>query len=208
MKKDATVRVRDAKIRMLGVVHGLEREGTRVQQAFLAFEPDCCAVGIPEEDIETLRSCREEEKPDFETTPERDLFFEELARYGTVTVPPVDLVAAATLADEEDIALESIDLNDEEYASLFTDEMSLLGLMYNRWRNRRAEKKNMEAASAEEFVLAWDDMFNATRSFRAIKRAQEQHMIDRLWSLAGRHRRILAVIPLERYNGVASGLGH
>ena len=208
MKKDTSVHVRGATIRLLGVVHGLEREGKRVQQAFLAFEPDCCAVGIPKEDVETLRECRGIDQPEFETTSERDVFFEQLATYGTVTVPPVDLVAAVTLADEEDIPLEGIDLDDEEYASLFTDEISLFGLMFNRWKNRRAEKKSFEAATAEDFVLRWDSRFNATRSFQAIKQAQEKHMADRIWQLAGRYSRILAVIPYERFDGVAAGLGH
>ncbi len=207
MKKDVSLRVRHASIRLLGVVHGLEREGKRVREAFLSFEPDCCAVGIPEEDVETLRQCHGDETAAFDTTPERDIFFQQLATYGSVAVPPADLVAAMTLADEHDVALEAIDLNDEEYASLFTDEMSLLGLMFNRWRNRRAEKKSFDAGSAEDFVLEWDGMFNATRSFRGIKRAQEKHMTDRLWGLAGRHSRILAVVPIERFDGVADGLG-
>ncbi|MFO8133589.1 MAG: hypothetical protein R6U10_06650 [Thermoplasmatota archaeon] len=207
MKKDVSLRVRHARIRLLGVVHGLEREGRRVREAFLAFEPDCCAVGIPGEDVETLRQCHGDENPDFDTTPEREAFFQRLATYGTVVVPPAGLVAAMTLADERDVALEPIDMDDEEYASLFTDEMSLLGLMFNQWKNRRAEKKSFDAGSAEEFVLAWDGMVNATRSFRSIKRAQEKHMVDRLWGLAGRHSRILAVVPIERFDGVASGLG-
>lgn len=210
MKKEARLHVRHATVRLLGVVHGLEREGRRVRQAFASFEPDCCAVGIPREDIETLRQCRgSDEAVDFEMTSDREIFFQQLAAYGTVTVPPADLVAAATLADEEDVALEAIDLDDEAYTSLFTDEVSLLGLIYNRWRNRRARKKMRTAAdSAEGFVLAWDSSFDATRSFRAIKQAQEKHMANRLWSLAGEFSRILAVLPIERFDGVASGLGH
>lgn len=210
MKKDTSIRTRHATIRLLGVVHGLEREGKRVRQAFRGFEPDCCAIGIPEEDIETLRQCHDQdpEDMDFEMTPGRETFFQQLATYGTVTVPPADLVAATTMADEEEVALEAIDLNDEEYATLFTDQLSLLGLIHNRWKNRRAKKKTFAAASAEEFVVQWDNSFDATRSFRAIKRVQEKHMADRLWSLAGRHSRILAVIPYERFDGVATGLEH
>ncbi len=208
MKKEARVQVRHASIRMLGVVHGLEREGRRVRQAFLGFEPDCCAVGIPTEDIETLRQCRtSDEAADFDMTSEREVFFQHLAAYGTVTVPPADLVAAATLADEEDVPLEAIDLDDEAYTSLFTDEVSLLGLIYNRWRNRRVVKKPFDAASAEVFVMQWDSSFDGTRSFRAIKRAQEKHMADRLWSLAGEFNRILAILPVERFDGVAARLG-
>ncbi len=209
MKKDTHVRVRQATIRMVGVVHGLEREGSRVRQAFHGFEPDCCAVGIPREDVETLRQCRgTEATADFDMTAEREAFFQQLATYGAVTVPPAGLVAAATLADEEDVPLEAIDLDDEAYASLFTEEVSLLGLIYNRWRNRRAIKKPFDAASAEGFAIQWDGSFDATRSFRTIKRAQEQHMADRLWSLAGGHSRILAVIPIERFDGVAARLSH
>ncbi|MDD3492429.1 MAG: hypothetical protein PHU95_01125 [Candidatus Thermoplasmatota archaeon] len=208
-RKEETVVVGASTLRLLGTIHGLKREGQRVRAAFEEFGPDCLAVGIPREDVETLGACSAEKSGDveFETSEEQDYFFDCLATFGEVRVPPPDLVAAYLLSREKGVPLEALDMDDDRYAQVFTDHVSLLGLLRVSRKNRRVQKRGLAADSPEAFVLEWDSKVNATKQFRAVEAERERHMAHRLFELAQRYPRILALLPYPRYDGVLSHLG-
>jgi len=200
MKKERTVMIKNCTICMLGVIHGLEREGERVKSAFKRVKPDCIAVGIPKEDVATLKKCIEEET-DFEITPYQEYFFECLSSYGKVSIPPKDLITAYNLSLKEGIPLEPIDMDDEEYANVFTENVSLLSILKSSRRMKKLSKKKFFAQKAEEFVEEWEKWMH-TKSFYVVENAREEKMASRLFLLAGKHKRILALIPYQRFDGV------
>ena len=206
-RKEDTLAIGESTVRVLGTIHGLNREGQRVRAAFEEFRPTCLAVGIPAEDFEILGTCKEREL-DFETSEDQDYFFDCLATFGEVRVPPPDLIAAFVLSQEHGVPLEPLDMDDDVYAQLFTESVSLLGLLRGSRKSRRARKRGFAADSPETFVMEWDNHVNSTKQFREVERKRECHMADRLFELTQRYHRILAVIPYPRYDGVVSRLRH
>ena len=185
---------------MLGVIHGLEKEGERVKYAFKRIRPDCIAVGIPKEDVAILEKCMDGEA-EFETTPEQDYFLEYLSLYGKVSIPPKDLLTAYEISAKEGISLEAIDLDDEEYATVYTKNISIFGVLKSSRRIKKLRKKEFAARTPEEFVEEWEKWM-CTKSFYAVENAREEKMASCLFSLASKHKRILAIIPYQRFDGV------
>jgi len=205
VKKERTLVVDSCTIYIVGVIHGLEREGERVRAAFRDFRPDCIALGIPAEDIDTIKKFADEGM-EFDMLPEQERFFEHLSRYGRTSVPPPDLLASYNISVEEGIPIETLDMNDEEYAEVFTKKVSLISFIRNSRRNKKLVKMEFDAPTAEDFVDEWERRYNSMRQFKAIERAREKNMASSLVSLAGKYGRVLAVIPYQRFDGVVNSI--
>jgi hypothetical protein len=204
-KKEKTLIVNKSMIRLLGTVHGLKREGERVKAAFQEYQPDCIAVGIPLEDLETLESCTVKEV-DFVTSEDQNYYFDCLASFGEVRVPPADLTATFLLSKEYCLPLEALDVGDDQYAQLFTKNVSIVGLLLASRKNKKVRKQGLVAENPEAFALEWDNYNNATKPFQAIEKAREQHMADRLFEVSQQYERILAVLPYPRFDGILKHL--
>jgi pheromone shutdown protein TraB len=185
----------------LGTVHGLKSEGERVRAAFDDVHPNCLAVGIPKEDIETLKACTSGEI-DFEPSEYQIRYFNCLTTFGEVRIPPADLVAAYLLAEEYNVPLETLDLGDEQYAQLFTKNISILGLLRSSRKNKKAWKQEFLAENPEAFAIEWDKFINASKQFKTIEKERERHMAERLFEVAKQYDRILAVLPYPRFDGI------
>ncbi|MEA2054530.1 MAG: hypothetical protein U9O96_05375 [Candidatus Thermoplasmatota archaeon] len=205
MKKGKTVTIKNCRIYLVGIIHGLEREGDRVKNAFEMIQPDCFALGVPEEDIVTIKKFVRD-NIEFDMSPEQARFFECLSRYGKVSIPPSDLVVSHKLSVKEDIPLEALDIDDEHYADIFAKNVSLISFIWNSKKNKELRKKKFTAGTAEEFVEEWERNFNSTKPFKAIEKARERNMASRLFDLASQYERILAVIPYQRFDGVLDEL--
>ena len=203
-KKEKTVTLRKCTITLLGVIHGLEREGERVKYAVKRVKPECIAVGIPKEDVAILKQCVEgtsDQDVELETTPEQEYFFECLSSYGKVSIPPKDLLMAYTLSVNEGIALEAIDLDDEEYATAFTKNISLFGILKSTRKMRKLKKMKLTAQTPGELVEEWERLATP-KSFHALEVLREKKMASQLYLLADNYTRILALIPYQRFEGV------
>ncbi|MCD6147393.1 MAG: hypothetical protein J7J34_05270 [Thermoplasmata archaeon] len=202
MKKERVLRVNNCDIHLVGVIHGLEREGERVKYLFEEINPGCIALGIPKEDIATIKKFVDD-GIEFDMLPEQKRFFEILSHYGKVSIPPPDLVALYKLSEEKGVDLEAIDMDDEHYADVFTKKVSLINFIRNSRRNKKLLKREFDFHSAEEFVEEWEKRYNSMKSFRAIEKAREENMASRLLSLSDRYEKILAVVPYQRFDGIA-----
>ena len=201
MKKDRTLTVKNCRIRLIGVIHGLEREGERVRYVSEEFMPECIAIGIPREDIGTIKKFVEEGF-EFDMSPEQERFFENLSRYGKISIPPYDVITSYKISEEKGIDLRAIDLDDELYADVFTKKVSLISFIRNSRRNKKLMKREFDSGSAEEFVEEWEKHYNSLRAFRAIEKIREENMASQLFSLAEKYERILAIIPYQRFDRV------
>ncbi len=203
--KEKEVTVKTCRIHIIGVIHGLESEGERVRNAFEEFMPDCIALGIPKEDIATIKKFVKEGM-EFGMSPEQECFFEHLSRYGKVAIPPSDLLVSYELSTDENMPLEALDIDDENYADIFTKKVSLISFIRNSRRNKKLSNKEFDASTAEKFIEEWERRYNSMKSFKAIEKAREKNIASRLFSLADRYGRVLAVISYQRFDGVVDGL--
>ena len=143
---------------------------------------------------------------DIMLTNYEEIFARKLAVYGDVKVPPPSYEEAVDLAIESGVELSALDMDEDRYTTVFCDNISSLELMRYSLRLQRMRKKRFKECTAEEFVLAWDRRMNKTKGFRAVEEAREKHMAKRLKKLAKGKERVLAVLDLERLEGVLEAL--
>lgn len=66
--------------------------------------------------------------------------------------------------------------------------------------------KKFKARNAEEFVHEWNREINSIRAFRKLEEMREERMVENIVSLSKRYEKILAIIPLEKYDGIINKL--
>jgi hypothetical protein len=58
----------------------------------------------------------------------------------------------------------------------------------------------------EAFVKQWDEVFFPTKGLRAVEAAREEHMAQAIRSHSEAAGQVIAVVPLERMDGVLDRL--
>ena len=169
---------------LLPVIHALEGEEKKVADAFERMEPDCVAMGISPEDIRLIE--REEGDEEFEMSLQHQSYLMHLSAYGNISIPPLDIRTTYEMAKKRGVPVEAVDIDDERYSR----------------KVKKLSRRKFRAKSAEEFVHEWDRELNAIPSFRRIEDERERHMAERVRRLCSHHKRILAIIQLERCKGV------
>jgi len=185
---------------LLPVIHALEGEEKKVADAFERVEPDCVAMGISPEDIRLIE--REEGDEEFEMSLQHQSYLMHLSAYGNISIPPLDIRTAYEMAKKRGVPVEAVDIDDERYAELLTANVSIFVLIRHSRKVKKLSRRKFRAKSAEEFVHEWDRELNAIPSFRRIEDERERHMAERVRRLCSHHKRILAIIQLERCKGV------
>ncbi|MCD6512796.1 MAG: hypothetical protein J7K61_04265 [Thermoplasmata archaeon] len=194
------IKVKKCTIYILPVIHGLREEERKVEKAFEDVKPDCIAIGISPEDIEGLKEDSDGMAQQYE------YYLAHLSRYGKIAVPPPDIKRAYELAIENKIELHTIDVDDDEYATLLVKNVSIIALIRHSRKMKKLNKIEIKADNAEEFVMKWDKYMNSIKGFRKIEEAREKAMAENLVKIADKCKKILAIIPLERSNGVITHL--
>lgn len=192
------------KLYLLPVIHGLSGEEIKVRNAFKKVNPDCIAIGIAPEDIEIMKKIKGDEE--FDMSLQHQYYLMHLSRYGKISIPPSDIKTACEIAEENKIPIEAIDIDDEEYAELLTKNVSIFALLQHSRKIKKMGKKKFRATNAEEFVYEWDNEVNNIKSFRKIEEKREEKMFSNLIKLCKKYERILAIIPLEKHEKIASML--
>ena len=196
------IEIEGSKIIFLPVIHGLKEEGVRVEEAIKKFKPECIAIGISKEDIEAIKNYTNS----MEMPPQYEYYLFFLSNYGKVAVPPPDIKKAYELAMENKIEIAPIDVDDDEYADLLIKNVSIISLIRQGRKIKKLSKKSFKARNAREFVFEWDGYMTSIKSFKKIEEARERKMAENLNNLTKKCKKILAIIPLERYEGVIKKL--
>lgn len=198
------INVLGKKVYLLPVIHGLDGEGKRVEDAFYKIKPSCLAIGVPPEDIEMMDKIKGEK--DFHLSLQHQYFLMNLAKYGKISLPPSDIKIACEISKKENVPLHAIDIDDEEYVDLLTKNVSLFSLLRHSRKIKKLSKKTFYAKNVEDFVFEWDEYINSIKSFRVIENERERRMAKNIFLLAQKYEKILAILPLERYEGVMKKL--
>ena len=92
------------------------------------------------------------------------------------------------------------------FSDAFVETVSTPGLLYHSVRWRWLRRRRFNEPTARRFALAWDRAITSLKGFRNLELRREEHMARELGRLCGRHRKVLAVLELERMEGVLSRL--
>ena len=206
VKRVQTVRLGGCALDLFPTVKGLERERKPVREAILWARPEVVALPVSAEGLRGLRAIWKGKEPEFFLSHYEEIYAVKLARYGKVCVPPPSFTEAYSVASGEGIPLRAIDLDEEQFSDAFVQSISTSNLIYHSLRWRWLKRKRFNQPTAREFAVAWDRAINSLKGFRNLEHRREEHMARELARLCARHKKALAVIELERMEGILARL--
>ena len=191
---------------LLPTVKGLERERRPVREGILAVLPEVVALPVSKEGLRGLGAIYRGAEPEVFLSHYEEIYAVKLTRYGKVCIPPPSFTEAYAVCAEKGIRVRAIDMDEEDFSNAFVQSVSTPNLVLHSLRWRWLRRKRFKAATAREFALAWDRAVNSLKGFRNLEKRREEHMARELLRLTGRHRSVLAVLELERMDGIIARL--
>jgi hypothetical protein len=206
LKRLRTVRAGNCALHVFPTVKGLERERRPVRTAFEKTRPDVVALPVSREGLKGLRAIWKGHEPDIFLSHYEEIYAVKLARYGKVSVPPPSFTEAYAAAADGKIPVRAIDLDEEGFSNAFVENVSSANLIYHSLRWRWLRRRRFPQPTAPEFALAWDRAVTSLKGFRNLELRREEHMAQELARLCARNRSVLAVLEIERMEGVLGRL--
>jgi pheromone shutdown protein TraB len=193
-------------VMVLGTIKGLVSERELVREAALLHEPDIIAVHIGKEELRGLEAVVTGEVKNTYLSSYEKVYARELSRFGEVQIPPPSLVESMEIAGELDIPLAHLDYGDEKYSTLYTKYVGGMTMIRQSLRLKKVNKRKFRSSTAEEFVAEWDETANRLKGYKKLEESRERRMASRIRKLTGRYGRIMAVVELERKEGIIKNL--
>lgn len=197
-----TLKLGKCTLSVLPTIKGLDMERPHVRKAIESIHPEAVGLPVSIEGLKGLKAIHRGKKLEFFLSHYEEIYAIKLSCYGKVAVPPPSYSEALEVCLAEDIPLKAIDMDETEFANAFCESISGPGLMYHSIRWRWLKKKNFRAATARDFVLAWDAAVNSLKGFRNLENRREEHMASQIKKLAGKYSSVLAILELERTDGI------
>jgi len=143
------VRIKDKKIYLLGLIKGLTVERKTVRKAFNKINPDIIALYISEQELLGLQSVANGKTKNVPLSRYEVVYARKLAyyaeqdqnKYGKVMVPPPCLLEGLKLGQKNKIPVVALDMNDNEYSTAFTENISSFHLIRHSMRFKKISKK-------------------------------------------------------------------
>jgi len=198
------VRLGEARVHVLPVVRGLPSEAPSVAGAIETVRPDVVALSIGPEELEALRAYRggSVAAENFE----EEVYVAGLSAWEEPVKPAPCFTEAIRRADASRVRVEGVDMDESTYTDAYTSYVSAMELILQGRAERRLARKRFRARTPREFVLEWDAEVNRPVGFARLQREREAHMARRLREIAKSARAVLAVIEVERAEGVLAAL--
>ncbi len=193
-----------ATIHLLPVVRGLPSEASTVRQAIESTRPTAVGLSIGPEELRTLRSY--DGGPLGPDNFEEEIYVAGLSAWEPAIKPPPCFSDAIKVADARDVPIEAIDMDEVTYTESYVDCVSALEVVFQGRLEKRLTKKRFRATNPKDFVLEWDAEVNASPGFARLQQRREAFMAGRLREVAASHDSVLAVIEVERAQGVRAVL--
>jgi len=191
-------------LHILPVIRGLESEVGVVQDAFEETDPDAVAVSISKEELAGLRDLRGDEE--FELSSMEIVYADRLSNFGVVRMPPPCFLAALQLCLEHKIPIVPVDMNEEVYTDTYCEVVGTLDILKESMMAKRIGRTAFAMETPEEFIIDWDRRVNRSRGFRELQLRREAHMAEVLESVSRKRGSLMAVIEMERVEGVVDAL--
>jgi len=192
------------RIFLLPVIRGLVSERLKVSKALQECSPLVIAVSVSPEELEGLHKYDGGEVE--ASNIEEEIYMARLATFGEVSKPPPCFLEACDQAKELGLKIEALDLDNEDFTEAYVTNVSTVEMMTQSWIANKLRSPKLDAENPEEFVLRFDKAVNRKEGFRRLERAREAHMAKRLERLVGEAKATLALIELERLDGVKRAL--
>ena len=192
--------VNGSSVTLVPVIKGLVEEGHRISEIINSAEQDCVALSISVEEIDGLRNL--DPSSEYEMNNVEIAYAKLLSDFGEVQVPPPCFYQAVLTADRKGIPTEALDMNDLEYTDAYCEVIKIRDMFRESIISKRILKTKFDVTAVEDFILDWDRRINSPKGFRLLERRREEYIANRIKVLAGSYQRILAIVDMERSEGV------
>src|SRR6266516_2537321 len=198
------VRLGAASVRILPAVRGLSSEAAAVHDAIESMRPSTVGLSIGAEELQALRTY--DGGPLGPENFEEEIYVAGLSAWEPPIKPPPCFSEAIRTADARKIRVEALDMDDVTYTENYVDCVSALEVVFQGRLERKLLKKQFQATNPRDFVLEWDAEVNGSPGFARLQARREAFIALRLREIAGSASSVLAVIEVERVNGVLATL--
>src|SRR5436309_9077527 len=134
------------RVQLMPVVRGLASESERVRAAFEEVRPEGAAVSLGREELEALKGYSGGNVPP--DNVEEEVYVRGLSRFGEVRKPPPCFVAAIAASGEHGIPVHPLDMDDEQYTSVYVAAVSTVDILLANTRQGKLRKWVSEAGTA------------------------------------------------------------
>lgn len=191
-------------VHLMPVVRGLVSESGRVRAAIDQVRPDAVALSISREELEALRVYDGGDAPP--DSVDEEVYVRGLARFGEVRKPPPCFVEALSAVKDRGTPVHPLDLDEDQYSSLYVSVVSTVDLLLANARLGRLLRWVSKAETPEGFVREWDGRVNGSEGYRKLQAEREEFIARRIRQLARKYRTLLALVEVERADGVLGRL--
>lgn len=193
-----------SRVHVMPVIRGLVSEAESVRAAISEVSPEAVGLSISREELEALRSYGGGNAPP--DNVEEEVYVRGLGRFGEVQKPPPCFVEAVRASRGRLIPVHPLDMDEEQYTSVYVGSVSTVDILLTNARQRRLRKWESTAVSAADFVREWDALVNGSKGYRLLQEERESFIARRIRQLATARRSLLVVLEVERSMGVLERL--
>lgn len=196
-----SLKVGDCAVDILPFVNGLESEAEKVRQAFGGYEAYAVSLGI--EGIQAV-----EKRSEIEDDPEvgeLDLVYAKLMeRFGQVELPSPAVCELVDLCGEKGMTVIPLDMNDEQFTELYCGTVKTMDFVREHHHAKKGLKTSFPAETPEELAVQWDGFVNKIKGYREVSAKREAFIAEQIRDISKYRKSLLALIEVERCDGVVA----
>lgn len=196
--------VNGSKVVLVPAVKGLVEEGRRIENLINSKTVDCIGLSISVEEIEGLRSL--DSSTEYEMSHAEIAYAKLLSDFGEVRVPPPCYHDAVKASDKRGVPIRALDMDDVEYTEAYCDLIKVRDMFRESMITRKILRTKFDVTTVESFIIDWDRRMNSPKGFRLLEKRREEYIASRIKDMAEEFSNCLAVVDLERAEGIRLAL--
>ena len=187
-------------VNILPVVNGLVSEAEKVKNAYGNYEAYAASLGI-----ESLQALKQRESIGLETVDVSELdiaYAKKMSIFGEIQVPSPAFCELVDRCAADGTQVIALDMNDTEFDDAYLECVSAVEFTTVHRLAKKGYAAKMDESSPEALALDWDRWVSKKKGFGRLDKMREKHIAEELMDIAKYRTSILAVIEVERVNGI------
>lgn len=191
------------RIDILPIVQGLVSEADAVIENYGKYE--VYAVPLSLENVEAVKR-RKDLLNNYEVNELDIVYATKLSEFGEVQMPCPAYCEIIDLCQKDSVGLIPLDMSDSDFTETYVDNVKVLEFVSEHRLAKKGMKHAFDMSSPEAFARGWDGFINSVKGYRKISEHREKYIADRLIDVTRYRKNVLAVIEVERVDGILKHL--
>ncbi len=187
-------------VTILPVVNGLVSEAEKVKNEYGKYEAYAASLGI--ESLQALK-LRESIGMDSIDVSELDIAYaKKMSIFGEIEVPSPAFCELVDRCAADGTQVIPLDMNDAEFDDAFLNCVSAVEFTSVHRLAKKGYTMKMDESSPEALAREWDRYVSKKKGFGRLDKLREEHIAKELIDITKYRLSILAVIEVERVDGI------